>query len=73
MYVIIVGLGCEQENEICFLTGEAATGYVDIGNFEMTPCRLSILGPGGIGQKVWVPSEYWPRLEQAQKELGHAS
>lgn len=51
--VLIVGLGgpiCSDEDFVCVLTGEPATGYIENEDYEMVPCNLNAaLGPGRIG------------------------
>jgi hypothetical protein len=62
MKVRIVGLGCMAQGEKCILSDLEATGYIEI-NHEMEPCRLSILGPGSIGEFVEVPLEFQDKLK----------
>lgn len=60
--VKIVKFGCMKDNEKCILSGNQATGYIEIkGNME--PCDLSLLGPGCIGEMVTVPECYRHHFE----------
>ncbi len=69
MKVRIVGLGTFQENETCIITGEKATGYIQIpGCYDEYPCKLNILGPGEIGTDVEVPQQYHDKIKQIQLE-----
>jgi hypothetical protein len=56
MKVRIVGLIFEPEidNERCQLSGELADGYIELFG-EMVPCKMSLLGPGTIGEEVDLP------------------
>lgn len=68
MKVRIIGLGVMRDVDTCALSGKRASGYVDVGDGELTPCALTLLGPGPIGSMVDVPPEYHPtllRLSQA--------
>jgi hypothetical protein len=61
--VRIVGLGA-HDDEVCVLTGEPATGYIEGKIGDMLPCKLSVLGPGMIGEAVTVPVEYHSKLSE---------
>lgn len=64
--VRIVGLGTMIWEERCILTDDIATGYVEDIYSDMVPVKLSILGPGKLGQLVELPPEY----RQIAKEKG---
>lgn len=63
MKVRIAGLGYQQGDEVCVLSGGQATGYIEIG-YTMEPCNLKLLGPGAIGTEVSVPPQYHEKLKE---------
>lgn len=53
----------------CVLSGEPATGYIEIDN-EMVPCYLKILGPASVGEMAEVPEEYHEKLKNLISQQG---
>lgn len=68
--VMLVGLG-SYPGEVCEFSGERATGYVDIGDGDMTPCHLKKLGPGKLGEDVSIPDEWQDKLNEMRNNSSY--
>ena len=55
MQVRVIGLGTILRVERCVLTGKLATGYIDLGDGNISPCYLPVLGPVNVDELVEVP------------------